>query len=127
MGVWGRGNFDGDTAADHLGEVMQRLIDEVEAAMAGDPVELEPDEYWGAAVPCNLELLTMIARQGHVGTVLPSPEVAAVWKETYLRVWDATIDDLGPKEGFKEDRRAVLVATFDEFTEEAAKRANPDS
>ncbi|MDX3612490.1 DUF4259 domain-containing protein, partial [Streptomyces europaeiscabiei] len=29
--------------------------------MAGDPVELEPDEYWGVAVPANLELLSLLA------------------------------------------------------------------
>ena len=72
MGTWGSGNFDSDTAADHLAILTGRLISEVTDAMSGDPVEIEPDEYWGVAVPCNLELLHLIARQNHVGAVHPS-------------------------------------------------------
>ncbi|MEU9953225.1 amino acid adenylation domain-containing protein, partial [Streptomyces sp. NPDC047939] len=37
---------------------------EVTEAMAGDPVELEPDEYWGVTVPCNLELLLAVLKAG---------------------------------------------------------------
>lgn len=54
MGTWGTGNFDDDTAADHLSILVSRLVREVTDAMAGDPVALEADEYWGVAVPCNL-------------------------------------------------------------------------
>ncbi|MBL8717245.1 MAG: hypothetical protein JNL79_14760 [Myxococcales bacterium] len=43
--------------ADHLSILTARLVEEIEAAMAGDPVALEPDEYAGVAVPCNVELL----------------------------------------------------------------------
>nr|WP_243876598.1 hypothetical protein [Streptomyces sp. 846.5] len=51
-----------------------RLITEVADAMASDPVGIEPDEYWGVAVPANLELLSLLARQGYVittGRILP--------------------------------------------------------
>lgn len=51
MGTWGSGNFDNDTSADHLAIITDRLIAEVTEAMAGDPVDIEPDEYWGAAIP----------------------------------------------------------------------------
>lgn len=117
MGTWGSGNFDDDTAADHLSMVTDRLITEVADAMSGDPVRIEPDEYWGVAVPCNLELLHLIAQQGHVGACLPEPEVIAGWKARYLAVWDATIDGLEPKPAYKEQRRAVLVRTFDQLSE----------
>ncbi|MEJ2578754.1 MAG: DUF4259 domain-containing protein [Kineosporiaceae bacterium] len=120
MGVWGAGNFDSDTAADHLGEIAHRLIAEVVEALAGDPVELEPDEYWGTAVPCNLELLCLLARQHYVGVVLPGSAAVAEWKATYLAIWDRTIDGLAPKPDFKEKRRAVLESTFDELAELAA-------
>ncbi|GIG56930.1 hypothetical protein Lfu02_13020 [Longispora fulva] len=120
MGTWGSGNFDSDTAADHLAELTDRLLDEVVAAMAGDPVELEPDEYWGVAVPCNLELLCLLARQGHVGVALPAPETVAEWKTTFLAIWDATIDGLEPKPDYRVARRAVLVETFDRLAAEAA-------
>ncbi|GAB4051105.1 DUF4259 domain-containing protein [Catellatospora paridis] len=121
MGTWGSGNFDDDTAADHLSMVTDRLITEVAEAMSGDPVRIEPDEYWGVAVPCNLELLHLIAQQGHVGADLPDPDVIADWKARYLAVWDGAIDGLEPKPAFKEQRRAVLVRTFDQLSELAER------
>ncbi|SCL28241.1 DUF4259 domain-containing protein [Micromonospora inyonensis] len=121
MGTWGSGNFDGDTAADHLSDLTGRLISEIAEAMSGDPVGIEPDEYWGVAVPCNLELLGLIAAQGYVGASLPAPETIADWKSSYLAVWDRTIDDLEPAAEYKEQRRAVLVRTFDQLSE-LAKR-----
>jgi hypothetical protein len=121
--VWGFGNFDSDTAADHVGALSDRLLDEVAEAMGGDPVRIEPDEYWGTAVPCNLELLALLARQGYVGVVLPSPEVVLGWKEAYLAVWDRTIDGLGPSPDTKRQRRAVLADTFDRLAAHAAQQA----
>ncbi|WP_436772353.1 DUF4259 domain-containing protein [Yinghuangia sp. YIM S09857] len=122
MGTWGSGNFDSDTAADHLAEVMDRLITEVAEAMAGDPVGIEPDEYWGVAVPCNLELLELLAAQGHVGTQLPEAAVVAEWKTAFMAVWERTIDGLGPSAEYKDERRAVLAGTFDRLAETCAAR-----
>ncbi|WP_405713172.1 DUF4259 domain-containing protein [Streptomyces sp. NBC_00046] len=113
MGTWGSGNFDSDAAADHLLGITGRLVSEIEEAMAGDPVGLEPDEYDGVAVPCNVELLCLIAEQGHVGASVPEPAVVAEWKKTFMDVWERTIDGLEPKQGYKEDRRAELIRTFD--------------
>ncbi|WP_405751682.1 DUF4259 domain-containing protein [Streptomyces sp. NBC_00012] len=113
MGTWGSGNFDSDAAADHLSGITGRLVSEIEEAMAGDPVGLEPDEYDGVAVPCNVELLCLIAEQGHVGASVPEPAVVAEWKKTFMDVWERTIDGLEPKQGYKEDRRAELIRTFD--------------
>ncbi|MEE1747385.1 MULTISPECIES: DUF4259 domain-containing protein [unclassified Streptomyces] len=113
MGTWGSGNFDSDTAADHLSGITGRLLSEIEEAMAGDPVVLEPDEYDGVAVPCNIELLALIAEQGHVGVTMPEPAVVEGWKKTFMDVWERTIDGLEPKQEYKEDRRAELIRTFD--------------
>ncbi|WP_027502482.1 DUF4259 domain-containing protein [Rhodococcus sp. UNC363MFTsu5.1] len=121
MGTWGSGNFDDDTAADHLSDLTGRLVDEVAKAMSGDPVEIEPDEYWGVAVPCNLELLHLIAQQPYVGVNLPDPEIIAAWKDRFLAVWDGAIDGLEPKADHKERRREVLVRTFDQLAEVAAR------
>lgn len=120
MGTWGSGNFDSDTAADHLSVVTDRLIDEVAEAMSGDPAEIEPDEYWGVAVPCNLELLHLLAQQNHAGAGLPDPVTIAGWKDAYLAVWDRTIDELEPAAEDRERRRAVLVRTFDQLRDLAA-------
>ncbi|MFC4604181.1 DUF4259 domain-containing protein [Rhodococcus kronopolitis] len=121
MGTWDSGNFDDDTAADHLSDLTGRLVDEVAEAMSGDPVELEPDEYWGVAVPCNLELLHLLARQHYVGVRLPDPETIAGWKDRFLAVWDEAIDGLEPEPDFKRQRREVLVRTFDQLAEVARR------
>ncbi|SDS81956.1 DUF4259 domain-containing protein [Actinoplanes derwentensis] len=117
MGTWGSGNFDSDTAADHLSSLTARLVREIEDAMSGDPVELEADEYWGVAVPCNLEILNVLATQHWVGVTLPEAATVESWKATYLAAWDASIDDLEPSPEFKTQRRATLVSTFDQLTE----------
>ncbi|WP_393058571.1 DUF4259 domain-containing protein [Streptomyces sp. LN549] len=123
MGTWGAGNFESDTAADHLGDLAGRLVAEVTEAMAGDPVELEPDEYWGVTVPCNLELLLVLDRQGWVGVTLPPPEVIRSWQETFLTVWEATIDGLEPDAAYKDERRKVLNQTFEHLAEASAATA----
>lgn len=115
MGTWGKGNFDSDTAADHLGILMQRLVDEVGQAMSGPSVEIEPDEYWGTAVPCNLEILHLLAQQRWVGVTLPDTDTLEGWKAKFLEVWDEEIDNLGPSRSFKKERREVLVRTFDQL------------
>ncbi|MFD4031229.1 DUF4259 domain-containing protein [Streptomyces sp. NPDC058637] len=120
MGTWGAGNFDNDTAADHLSVLADRLVTEIAEAMAGDPVELEPDEYWGVTVPCDLELLLVLDRQGWVGVSLPAPEVIRTWQETFLAVWERTIDALEPKPAYKDERRAVLNKTFEQLAEASA-------
>lgn len=112
MGTWGTGNFDNDTAADHLSGLTGRLVREVADAMAGDPVELEADEYWGNAVPCNVEILTLLAGRW-VGVTLPPAETVEAWKAAYLSAWEASIDGLEPTPEFRAERRAVLERTFD--------------
>ncbi|MFF2660017.1 DUF4259 domain-containing protein [Kitasatospora sp. NPDC058032] len=126
MGTWGSGNFESDTALDHLSLVIDRLVDEVAQAMAGDPVELEPDEYWGVAVPCNLELLFSLARAGHGAGDLPEARVIMQWKTTFMAVWERSIDGLEPSPGFKEARRSVLNRTFDQLAEAIARNAAAD-
>ncbi|RBM20204.1 DUF4259 domain-containing protein [Streptomyces sp. PT12] len=119
----GRGDFDEDTAADHLSVLTGRLVDEVAEAMAGDPVGLEPDEYDGVAVPCNLELLHLLGTRGYVGVTLPSGDTVREWKKRYLAVWDEAIDGLAPTPDFRARRRETLVRTFDQLAALADSRA----
>lgn len=123
MGTWGSGNFDDDTAADHLSDLTNRLIAEVAEAMSGDPSGIEPDDYWGVAVPCNLELLHLVARQNYVGAVLPDPATIAAWKTRFLAVWDGSIDGLEPGPEHRAQRREVLVRTFDQLAELAISKS----
>ncbi|MFJ8430927.1 DUF4259 domain-containing protein [Kitasatospora sp. NPDC094019] len=124
MGTWGSGNFESDTALDHLSAVVGRLVGEVAEAMAGDPVELEPDEYWGVAVPCQLELLHVLAQAGHAGGELPPAEVVEGWQETFMAVWERTIDGLEPKPEYKVERRKVLNRTFEQLAAAARRGDN---
>lgn len=71
-------------------------------------------------VPCNLELLLVLDRQGWVGVTLPPPEVIRSWQKTFLTVWERTIDGLGPKPAYKDERRAVLNETFERLAEASA-------
>ncbi len=117
MGTWGSGNFDNDTAADYLSDVIGRLVTEVAEWTAGDPVAIEPDEYGGVVVPCTVELLNLFARSGYGAGNLPQPQVVEEWKNVYMAVWESTIDGLEPAPGHKEERRAVLNRTFDQLAE----------
>lgn len=120
MGTWGAGNFDDDTAADHLSIVTGKLVEEIEAAMA-DAKTIEPDEYWGVAVPCNLELLHLIAKRGYVGCMLPPASTLSEWKTAYMRVWEGYIDQLEPAPDFKKQRKRVLLQTFNNLIRLARK------
>ncbi|MEE1740033.1 DUF4259 domain-containing protein [Streptomyces sp. BE147] len=120
MGTWGSGNFESDTARDYLSSFIDRLVAEVAEAMDGDPVEIEADEYWGVAVPCQLELLTVLTRAGHTSDTPLRPELVEKWKKHFIAVWERTIDDLEPSQDYKEERRAVLIGTFDQLAEAAA-------
>jgi hypothetical protein len=126
MGTWGHRNFDSDTAADHLSTIAYRLFDEVEKAMGGEPVELEPDEYWGVAVPCNLEIMALFAEQRWVGVKVPEPATLDAWKKKYLAIWDEHIEELEPGPAFVKARRAALVETFDRLMK-ASRRQHDDT
>jgi hypothetical protein len=126
VGTWGSGNFESDTASDHLSMVVDRLVTEVAEAMAGDPVAIEPDEFWGVAVPCNLELLHVLAQAGYAADYLPEAGVVEEWKKTFMEVWEQTIDDLEPSPVFKVERRSVLNRTFDQLADAIARRAAAD-
>ena len=48
----------------------------------------------------------------HAGLSMPEAETIQNWKTKYLAVWDKYIDGLVPKPGFKEERRAVILKSF---------------
>ena len=111
MGTIGSGNFDSDTAADHLGSICDGLIRDIESAMK-DRKKIEPDEYWGVAVPCNIELLVLFRKSGYFGSRLPDRETAVRWRDVYLSVWDSKASSLLPDESERAERLSVLKKTF---------------
>ncbi|MFN8176362.1 MAG: DUF4259 domain-containing protein [bacterium] len=127
MGAWGSGNFENDTAADHVLTLSRQLLGQIEATVE-DGSAMEPDEYDSEVMMCNLEILACLAE--HLGRyekgsvaerlfpdVLPEASVVATWKTKYLDVWDSYIDKLRPKPEYKRQRRAVIVETFDRVTQ----------
>ena len=123
MGTWGPGNFENDTAADHLLDLCGPLLTEVEEVME-DPSSLAPDEDGAVIVLANLEIIACLSEhlgrydQSKIGKilypgVLPLPEMVANWKKAYLAVWDGHIDELDPKPDYKKQRREVIAETFD--------------
>ena len=132
MGTWGPGNFENDYAADHLYAVCGPLLKEIEEAMK-DPSSLEPDELYGPLVPANLEIIACLSehleryKQGDLQDflypcVLPPPETVAEWKRQYMEIWDACINGLNPDPEYKQQRREVLVSTFDRLERLASGR-----
>jgi hypothetical protein len=126
MGTWGAGNFDNDTAMDHLYEVAQPLVEQIERFLA-DPTLMDhnpPDgDTLGDVAMANIELLCRIAGSTRDpayairGGMLPPPETVEEWKSRFLAAWDVCIDGYSPRGGYKEQRRAVIVATFDQLLE----------
>ncbi|MCA9175909.1 MAG: DUF4259 domain-containing protein [Planctomycetales bacterium] len=114
MGTWGAGNFENDTAADHLSALTGRFISDIEEALR-EPAKIEADEYWGSCLPCNIELLTMLAKAGYAGVMIPQPDEVSRWRNTFMEVWESTVDHLNPRQGYKAKRRLALEKTFDEL------------
>ena len=111
MGTWGADNFANDTTLDWFGPLVEGWLAEIAEAIAS-PDCLEPDEYEGNVVPAQLELLCVLAESGrHV----PWPDAGTLtaWRDTFLTVWEDTIDDLEPTPEYRAERRQVLASTFD--------------
>lgn len=110
MGTWDAGIFDNDCAMDHVCAFTGKMIEEIDEAVA-NPSELECDEYWGDAMRAHIEMLLLLQRDAH--GLLPEPEKAILWRDTYMNIWDGYIDKLQPKPDYKIKRRAILVSLFD--------------
>ncbi|NPC72040.1 MULTISPECIES: DUF4259 domain-containing protein [Corallococcus] len=120
MGTWGFGNFENDTAGEHLVGVVRPLLQQI-ADTVRDEALMAPDEYDGVAMISNLEIIACLAEslgkssesKTAPGMELPPPATIEKWREDYLRVWDGYIDQLNPKPDFKRRRRKVIQTTFE--------------
>jgi hypothetical protein len=119
MGVWGAGNFASDAALDYVHEVVDTMVHQIAEAIASEH-GMEPDEDSSTVMVCNVELMCLIGRR--VGISMVKAAAVESWKEAYLKVWDGYIDGLKPVPGFKEERRAVIVETFDRLIELCRQR-----
>jgi hypothetical protein len=119
MGVWGAGNFANDAALDYTHELVDELAEQVEETIASEH-GMEPDEPSSARMMASIELMWVVG--WHVGISMMEAATVEWWKDEYLAVWDRYIDGLQPKPGFKEERRKVIVETFDRLIELCRER-----
>lgn len=119
MGVWGAGNFQSDQALDYLGtEIKKPLIDQIGAVLC-NPELAQPDERTSARIMAAAEILALLAELLNVGSLHTG--WVTLCRDKYLEVWDGYIDKLNPGAGFKEERRSVIVATFERLAQAASK------
>jgi uncharacterized protein DUF4259 len=110
MGVWGAGNFANDEALDYAHELADQMIEQIATTVASEH-GMDPDEPDSFQLMCNIDFLWLIGR--HAGLSMPEAAVVKNWKARYLATWDSCIDGLAPDPAFKQERRAVLVKSFD--------------
>lgn len=98
MGTWGPGNFENDTAAEHLIVLCKALAQQI-MQTAAQPGLMQPDEPDSDIMLANIEILSVLAESigryeaGWVGDMVfpfpfPAAEEIERWKLEFLRVWD---------------------------------------
>ena len=110
MGSWGPGNFDNDTARDHLFEVTRELAEQVEQGLAdatalklAGKAETNADlaETLETVLP-NIEIICVL-HESLGGGFLPEPESADEWQSQFEQLTDVSSGE----------RAAVIRETFE--------------
>jgi hypothetical protein len=118
MGVWGPGNFDGDSPRDFLADMVSRWEKVIDTVLSGEVpdeaarLEFKPGLDLGESclIP-TVEIISAVA-ENLPCDYLPSPEKIVRWAEQYLGLYDSQIDGWDPSPGYKEKRRQVIAETF---------------
>jgi hypothetical protein len=109
MGTAGAGVFENDAAMDARDDVANHITAAIEDFLSAATFGVEDTESVVAYVALLTSLIETCQASG------PSPQEAAGWRDKVLEVFDSEIDELEPAPGFKEERRTVIVATFEHF------------
>ena len=118
MGVWGAGNFDGDSPRDFLADMVGHWERMVEQFLAGDtPAEAAVFEFEPGLSICEACLMPMIEILIAVAErlepdYLPSAETVERWRSQYLTLYDREIGEWDAAPEFEAERRGVIEATF---------------
>jgi len=113
MGTWGAGVFENDAAADFRSDIDGMDPDEAIGALIeeitnfGDDYDVEEIDMIVAGVAMLDERLKKAKKK------VPNSLDVAEMKATCLEIFDRDFDQLEPAEGFKDERRKVIVETFD--------------
>lgn len=114
MGSWGPGNFEDDRACDYLLDLVKRLRQDIEACFAGTGLDqLNLDDGNRIVMPALDIMATLAEHYRPWGSPPVDKKTVQSWKERYLVLYDAEIDEHWPKPEYKEGRRQVVAETFD--------------
>lgn len=116
MRTWGSGNFENEGASNLLYE----FINPFTATIAELMTELRDAERFKELGEAQIMpmLDIVITLSTHYKTV-PSiePGMLQEWRIKYLSAYDKYIGDLDLNDDFKEERRAIILKTFDNLKE----------
>jgi hypothetical protein len=112
MGRSGTGNFDSDAASDYVGDLVERLVKEVEQALS-KPHSITPDEYYGEVLPCIVEIIAALNQLSGTASI-PPPETVASWKSRFLA---ARASAFGGALNDAEPRTSAIRNAFDRLHE----------
>lgn len=110
MGVWGAENFSNDTALDFVATAVVEPMTAHLRKVVENPALAGPEEY-SFEVLAAAEILVVVCEG--IDAYPPPSQLVEACRDVCLRGWDEGIDKLDPKPGFKEERRAVIAATFE--------------
>jgi hypothetical protein len=109
MGTAGAGVFDNDAAMDARSDVTRHIRSAIDDFLSSSRFGVEDTESVVGYVALLTGLIETCQASG------PSRQEASVWRDKVLAAFDDEIDELDPVPGFKEERRAVIVTTFERF------------
>ena len=109
MGTFGPGNFQNDGALDYVAELAVQLVERINDSLQGR--KANPDELGETVLVPSVDILRLLC--AHCSAPVPEKTTIQAWKDKYLHIWNSRIDATHPAPGYKEERRAVIVQTFD--------------
>lgn len=117
MGTWSAGNFENDGALDFVGDLVDQLIEGIERCFEESGADL--DEEGEAVLVPSVEIISLLCERCNAAP--PDPEAVKSWKEEYLEIYDAQIDQLDPDPDYQVERRRTIEQTFDRLLEQSRK------
>jgi hypothetical protein len=114
VGTWGPGNFDSDGACEYRDTLFRQLIAVIERDTESESSQkCDFDELEENLIP-SVDILIALTQYYQTSPLVELDKVQA-WRRSVLDIYDRTIDDVGPKEKFKIEKRIVIQSTFDKL------------
>jgi len=117
MGTWGAGTFQNDAALDFINTEIDCHVGAIEKIFSDESRYSLDEDAEGELMP-RIEILLALCERCH-GVLHEDMDIAA-WKTRYLAMYDEQIDGMEPGDDLKQQRRTVIVDTFDQLVEQHA-------